>query len=211
MRRNRRVVLMDRIVPFLAALVGLVALAGAVLVQLTADARNQHVVEQLQELRLAVDFLTQRADALAAADQSLADGAGVDDGAAEALLALQDRIIALETELQARPAVAVADSETTGAFSATAGGDPTAVDPSWPTEDCIPLGTRFIASTGDSMAICQTPVVVKVSAISGDNVMIDGTGVITETAFKPIPGTNCRVTVLSADAEGFAELRVSCS
>lgn len=211
MRRNRRVALMDRIVPFLAALVGLVALAGSVLVQATADARNQRIAEQLQELRLAVDFLTQRADALAAADQELAEGAGAGDGAAEALLALQDRISALEAELQARPAVAVADSETTGAFSATPDGSPAAVDPSWPTQDCIPLGTRFIATTGDSMAICQTPVVVKVSAISGDNVMVDGTGVITETAFKPIPGTNCRLTVLSADAEGFAELRVSCS
>ena len=199
---------MDRVVPFLAALVGLVALAGAVLVQSTADARHERLTAELADLRLAVDFLTQRTDLVASA---LAPEAVPDDGTAEALLALQARIDALESELASRPAVAVASTETAGAFAVNADGTAAEIDPSWPTEDCIPLGTRFIASTGDSLAICQTPVVVKVSAITDDNVMIEDTGVINETAFKPIPGTNCRLTVLSADAEGFAELRVACN
>ena len=71
------------------------------------------------------------------------------------------------------------------------------------------MGTRFMASTGDEMAICQTPVKIRVSAITDDNVLIDGTGVITETAFKPLL-TNCMLTVFSADGAGFAEMRVSC-
>jgi hypothetical protein len=208
LRRNRRLVVMDRVVPFLAALVGLVALAGAVVVQATGDARHERLSAELTDLRLAVDLLAQRTDLMASSDT--VEGAP-DDGTAEALLALQARIDALETELAKRPAVAVASTETTGAFSASADGTAAEIDPSWPTEDCIPLGTRFVASTGDSLAICQTPVVVKVSAITDDNVMVEDTGVISETAFKPIPGTNCRLTVLDADGAGFAELRVSCS
>lgn len=208
MRRNRRLVLMDRIVPFLAALVGLVALAGAVLVQATADARHEALSAELGNLRLAVDLLMQRTDLLAS---SVETGERPDDGMAQALQALQARIDTLESELANQSAVAVASTEGSGAFALNADGTAAEIDPSWPTENCIPLGTRFIASTGDDIAICQTPVVVRVSAITGDNIMVEDTGVITETAFKPIPGTNCRLTVLSAEAEGFAELRVACN
>ena len=206
MRSNRRLVLTDRVIPFLAAAVGLVALAGAVLVQVNVEARTQFVAAQLGELRTSIDQLTQQTQAL---------GAPVDDGTIDAMLALQDRMNRLEAEWAERPAVTAEAPVTTGAtnnntFSATAGGAAASIDPSWPTTDCIPMGTRFMASTGDEMAICQTPVKIKVSAITGDNVMIDGTGVITETAFRPLLGTNCTLTVFSADAEGFAEMRVSC-
>lgn len=203
MRSNRRLVLTDRLIPFLAAGVGLVALAGAVLVQLNVDARTQYVAAQMAELRTSIDQLTQQTQTLSAP---------VDDGTIDAMLALQDRMNRLEAAWDERQiATAEAPAASTGGnvFSATAGG-PTAIDPSWPTTDCIPMGTRFMASTGDEMAICQTPVKIKVSAITADNVMIDGTGVITETAFKPLLGTNCTLTVFSADVEGFAEMRVSC-
>jgi hypothetical protein len=206
LRSNRRLVLTDRLIPFLAAGVGLVALAGAVMVQFNVDARTQYVATQLAELRTSIDQLTQ---------QTQASTTPVDDGTIDAMLALQDRMNRLEAAWDERP-VATAEAPgplatgTTGnAFSATAGGS-TAIDPSWPTTDCIPMGTRFMASVGDDTAICQTPVRIKVSAITADNVMIDGTGVITETAFKPLLGTNCTLTVFSAEAEGFAEMRVSC-
>ena len=45
MRRYRRLVLMDRIIPFLSAFVGLVALGGALLVQANTNARSQFVLE----------------------------------------------------------------------------------------------------------------------------------------------------------------------
>ena len=206
MRRYRRLVLMDRIIPFLAAFVGLVALAGAVLVQANANARTQWVAEEMARLRGDVDALAARAEALAAADRELQ--AVGDDGTVEALRALQDRMNTLEAEWAARP---VATASAGGAFSSSPDGAPAEIDPSWPTDDCIPIGTRFMASTGDELAICQSPVVVKVSAVTGDNVMVDGPGVINETASKPIPGSNCSLTVFSADAEGFAEMRVSCN
>lgn len=208
MHRHRRLVVTDRVIPFLAAFVGLVALAGAVLVQLTADARTARITEEITALRAAVDALAQRTDTLATNSSAPVDN----DGTIEAMLALQDRMNRLEEEWESRAtSVAATSAPGTAAFSASADGAPAEIDPSWPTENCIPIGTRFMASSGEEIAICQSPVVVKVAAITADSVMVEGAGVINETAFKPIAGTNCQLNVFSADAEGFAELRVSCN
>jgi hypothetical protein len=215
LRRHRRLVLTDRFIPFLAAFVGLISLSGAVLVQLSADSRNQNVGTEIAALRTAVDELSKRAEGLAATDAELA--AADDDGTVDAMLALQDRMNKLEEAWEKQPittASAAGGSPlggVSGPYAPAVGSEAAAIDPSWPTENCIPLGTRFMMSVGDSVDICQTPVVVKVSAITGDNVMVDGAGVINETAFKPIIGSNCTLLVFSADAEGFAEMRVSCN
>lgn len=210
MRRSRRLIVTDRLIPFLAAFVGLVALAGAVLVQLSSNARTERMATEIAELRAAVDRLAQSSEAAALA---VVPPLPADDGTAEALLALQDRMNRLEEAWENQP-VAAATPVVAGdsaPYSAAAGGAPAAIDPSWPTDNCIPLGTRFMASAGDELAICQSPVVVKVSAITADNVMVDGPGVINETGSKPIPGSNCSLMVFSAEAEGFAEMRVSCN
>jgi type II secretory pathway pseudopilin PulG len=209
-RRHRRMVLMDRVIPFLAAVVGLLALAGAVLVQISVDTRSRETAAEVVALRESIDALTRKAAELALTDEALA--AADDDGTIEALLALQERMNALQSAWEQRAVTAstgIAGSD--GGSFASAGGAPAEIDPSWPTTDCIPLGTRFMASTGDSIAICQTPVVVKVSAITGDNVLTENAGVINETASQAIPGTNCSLMVFSAEAEGFAEMRVSCN
>ena len=65
MRRYRRLVLIDRLIPFLAAIVGLVALAGAVAVQLNTDAKTKAIGDAVAELRTSVDALGQRAEAVA--------------------------------------------------------------------------------------------------------------------------------------------------
>lgn len=207
MRRYRRMVLIDRIVPFLAALVGLVALAGAVVVELNAQQRAVLVSRELTRIRLIIDRLSQRAETLAAA---------VDDGTAEGLLALQDRMNSLEEEWSGRQAAApngaapALGGAAGTAETAIAEGAPAAIDPNLPTEDCIPLGTRFMAVTGESYAICQSPAVIRVNGITGDNVVVEGAGVITETGFANLAGTTCTLMVFSADIEGFAEMRVNC-
>lgn len=206
MRRNRRLVLTDRIIPFLAAFVGLVALGGAVVVQLNANARTQWVAEEIASLRADIETLAARATDLDAAERDRAIEQS--NGTVEALLALQDRMNALETEWADRP---VATAASGGVFSASPDGAPSDIDPDWPTDDCIPIGTRFMASIGDELAICQSPVVVRVSAVSGDNVLIEGAGVINETASRIIPGSNCSLMVFDANEEGFAEMRVSCN
>ena len=207
MRRHRRLVLTDRIIPFLAAFVGLLALAGAVIVEIGAEQRAAQLSGELARLRLAMDLLSQRTEILAGA---------ADDGTADGLLALQDRMARLEQEWQSQPAPSVAAAppeaaaEAVAAVPATAAAAPAEVDPDLPTADCIPQGTRFMGVTGESYAICQTPAVVRVSAITGDNVVVEGAGVITETGFANLAGTTCTLMVFSADVEGFAEMRVSC-
>jgi hypothetical protein len=220
-QRHRRLVLTDRLIPFLAAFVGLIALGGAVMVQVNADARTQRMAEEMAELRQSIDELGERQAQSATAtpaqviDQRTLDAASETAEALQALEELQARLAKLEEEVASAPAVAAAGPQlpgtpASGSFAVRSDDATGAIDPSWPTENCIPLGTRFMASVGDELAICESPVVIRVRAITGDNVMMDDIGLITETAFKPIPGSNCQLTVFTADAEGFAEMRVSC-
>jgi hypothetical protein len=196
MRRYRRLVLIDRVIPFLAAFVGLVALAGSVIVQMHGTAQRARLAEEMAQLRLSVEQLTQQTGELAV---------DIDDGTAEGLLALQERMDRLEAEWETV-------EETAAAGVAAGPGDNAArvVDPSWPTEDCIPTGTRFMATAGEPIPICQTPVVINVSAITDETVLVDGAGTIVENGFGVLPGTDCTVTAFSADIQGFAELRVNC-
>lgn len=195
---------MDRAIPFLAALVGLIALGGAVLVEFNAQQRAEVMSEELARIRLDIERLTQGAQALIGA---------ADNGTAEALLALQDRLSSLEKQWQERPATAAitAPSAAAAADESPAPAPTAAVDPDLPTQDCIPPGTRFMAVTGESYPICQTPAVVRVNGITADNVVVEGAGVITETGFGNLSGTTCTLLVFSADIEGFAEMRVTCT
>lgn len=201
MRRYRRLVLIDRLIPFLAAIVGLVALAGAVAVQLNTDAKTKAVTEAVVALRASVDELGKRAETAAAP---------VDDGTAAGLLALQDRMVKLEGEwTEQKTAAAAAPAAVPGA--ADAGTETAEIDPNLPTTDCIPLGTRFMVTPGESYPLCQSKAVVKTGTITADTVTMDGVGTVVETGFGTIAGTTCTVMVFSADEAGFAEVRVTCT
>ena len=57
MRSHRRLVVTERVIPFLAAAVGLLALAGAVIVQVDARQRAEQVSQELARIRLSLDLL----------------------------------------------------------------------------------------------------------------------------------------------------------
>lgn len=194
MHADRRLVLTDRIIPFLAALVGLVALAAAVVVHQAAMTGNRALGEELARLRQEIVVLNQRNEALS----TRIDQTG-DDGAGPALLALQERIAALE-----------AAGGPLAAPAPLAVGQPAAIDPNLPTEDCIPQGTRFMVALGDSFPICQSEVVVTASAISAELVALDNGASLVMGTPAPLPGGACTASLLSADNAGFAELRVDC-
>lgn len=205
MRRYRRLVLIDRLIPFLAAIVGLVALAGAVAVQLNTDAKTKAIGDAVAELRTSVDALGQRAEAAATP---------ADDGTAAALLALQDRMVKLEGEWSTQQAAVTAAAQAAPASlapGATVLTETAAADPNLPTTDCIPLGTRFMVTPGETYPICQSKAVIRTGLITADTVSIDGIGQIVETGFGAIAGTSCTVMVFSADEAGFAEMRVTCT
>lgn len=201
MRRYRRLVLIDRVIPFLAAIVGLVALAGAVAVQLNADAKTSAVTAAMVELRSSVDALGKQTGALPAP---------ANDGTAAGLLALQDRMNRLEAEWGAQK-TALATSPVAAPTTTETATTTAEVDPSLPTTDCIPLGTRFMVTPNDTFPLCQSKAVVKTGAITGDTVYVDGPGSVVETGFGSLPGTNCTIMVFSADEAGFGEVRVTCT
>jgi len=209
MRRYRRLVVIDRLIPFLAAIVGLIALAGAVAVQVNTDAKTAAVTAAIAELRGSVDAVGKQADALANAGR---------EGVAETLSSLADRMERLEgewteqkTALAATPAPLPQSSDQATASPAAAGVATAAVDPSLPTTDCIPLGTRFMVTPNDSFPMCQSKAVVKTGAITSDTVYVEGTGPVVETGFGNLPGTSCTIMVFSADEAGFGEVRVTCT
>jgi hypothetical protein len=197
LRRNRRMVLIDRLIPFLAALVGLVALAGAVVVQTNVTNQNSAIAAELARTRMALDLVVQRNENLSIRLDGLGEPAG--DGTAEALLALQDRMNKLEEAGTAAPL-------------ATSPGDTAnrPVDPSLPTSDCIPQGTRFMVTTDDGYPICQSQHTIKAEAITAEMVALDNGVMLVPGTSSPLPGGDCTANLLTTDAAGFAELRVDC-
>lgn len=209
MRRYRRLVLIDRVIPFLAAFVGLIALAGAVTAQMSAESRTQAVSAEIASVKASIDQLVQGTAVLPAP-------AAADDGTAAGLLALQDRMNKLETDWQAQKQLAASLPAAPAAVDPAAA--PTdqppqqaAIDPKLPTTDCIPLGTRFMVTPNETYPLCQSKQKVQVGMITGDTVEVIGAGSIVETGFGALAGSTCTVMVFSADAAGFAEMRVSCT
>ena len=208
MRRYRRLVLIDRVIPFLAAFVGLIALAGAVTAQLSSEARTQAVAAEIAAVKASIDALVQGTASLPAPE--------ADDGTAEGLLALQDRMDRLETDWQARKETALTlPAVPAPADPAAAPADQpapvAAIDPNLPTTDCIPLGTRFMVTPNETYPLCQSRQTVQVGLITGDSVDVVGAGTIVETGFGALANSTCTIMVFSADAAGFAEMRVNCT
>ena len=201
MRRNRRMVLIERLIPFLAALVGLVALAGAVVVQTNVTAQTDAVRAELAATRQAMDAVVQRTEHLS----TRLDAAGepASDGTAEALLALQDRMVKLEEAAQAAP-LATPAPLTTGSQADRP------IDPNLPTADCIPQGTRFMVTMDSENPICQSKMIITAAAITGEMVALDNGVTLVLGTPSPLPGGECTASLLSTDAAGFAELRVDC-
>ena len=229
MYRYRRLVLIDRLIPFLATGVGLVALLAVVAMQVEGTGRTAAFDAEVAAAREAIASAT----AGLAATPAQPDTQGAP--AADAVAALDERVARLEADLadakaqlasatttapaaRTLPADVAVATDSTDAFdesvppatdAATAA--VAATDPNLPTTDCIPLGTRFMATPNESYPICQSKTVIKVGSISSDTVDVTGAGPIPATGFANLPGTTCTVMVFSADAEGFAEMRVTCS
>jgi len=219
---------MDRVISLLAALVGLIALGGAILVHTNADTQRREMATEIAQLKTSIALTAGQSQPAASPTPAAVQSKPTsDDGVAGALLALQDRIAVLErttrdqsVELEAarakladmasapaaaaEPVTAVATA-TPPASSAT----PAAVVADGPTKDCIPLGTRFMASAGDSFPICKTKVVVKVASVDDGLATITGAGDVAAGSIGQLD-KGCTISVFSADTSGYAEMRVTC-
>lgn len=223
---------MDRIISLLAAFVGLIALGGAILVHTNGDAQRQEMATEIAQLKASLALMGQATPGTSV--QTAAPAAKADDGIADALLALQDRIAVLEqttrtqaselqdaqariTALPSQQQTQVAAIDPTAlpapatASSAPAGATPAAIASDGPTKDCIPLGTRFMGAAGDSFPICKTKMVIKVVGVSDGLATIGGAGDVAQGGTGNLD-KGCNVAVFSADlASGYAEMRVTCT
>lgn len=220
---------MDRVISLLAALVGLIALAGAVLVATNGDLERRELATQIAQLKTGMALTNQRApDAI----PSSASAPAIDD-MASSIKQLEARIGTLEatiasqaSALAAAPAPSSAPVAAPSSASASAdensvamlqpsempsqAANPAALSADGPTKDCIPLGTRFMAKAGDNFPICKTKVVVKVAGVSDGLATLIGAGDIAAGATVPLSVAGCQAMVISADLSGYAELRVTC-
>jgi hypothetical protein len=222
---------MDRIISLLAALVGLIALGGAILVHTNGDAQRQQMATEIAQLKASLALMGQPTPGTSV--QTAVPAAKGDDGVADALLALQDRIAVLEqtaktqasdleaaraqiASLPSQPPAQVAAVDPSALSSAAVSSDPSGAAPSavvadGPTKDCIPLGTRFMGAAGDSFPICKTKMVIKVVGVSDGLATIGGAGDVAQGGTGNLD-KGCNVAVFSADlASGYAEMRVTCS
>ncbi len=220
---------MDRLIALLAALVGLIALGGALLVHNSANAVMSRQAAEIAGLKAALNGALSAAPvAIPAGVESAPTPSVAESATTEAVAALERRIASLEqtsntqaielaaarAALDARaglpaeqPVTAVAAVEPAPSASSST---PAAYTEDGPTADCIPLGTRFMAQTGDSFPICKTRVVIDVTAVSDGSTIVDGAGPIAAGGFGNLPVQGCTVMVFTADTSGFAEMRVSC-
>ena len=215
---------MDRLIALLAALVGLIALGGALLVHNSATATMQR---QATEIAALQDALKSAPASAPPAEQSVPATTVVPDSkTADTVAALERRVASLEqtantqaielaaarAALDARAALPAASpvTEVAATEPPPSSANPAAFSPDGPTTDCIPLGTRFMAQSGDSFPICKTTAVVSVSAVSEGSAIVEGAGAVAAGGFANLGVQGCTIMVFTADVSGFAEMRVSC-
>lgn len=190
----------DLILPAMAAVVGLLALGGAIIVDQSGRERDALLREEIAELREALQLSSQIIvrNAPATAEQAARAVVSEQMAAAQARLeAIESEIAGLGEAMSAMPA-----------GGAAAGSGAAALD--GPTEDCIPLQTRFMVTSGDSYSICRTPVVVDVVDVTSESVILEGVEPIYSGGFTRLGVANCTAMVFSAGVEGYAEMRVAC-
>jgi hypothetical protein len=198
---------MDRLIALLAALVALIGLGGALLVHNNATAVMTRQAAEIAQLKASLTLINQQSTTRPSSEPP------ADDGTADALLALQTRIVSLEqaAAAQAAPEAAAAAPVTEIAATQPDSSDsPAALSDDGPTTDCIPLGTRFMAQSGDSFPICKTKVVVEISQVTDGSALVAGAGPVAAGGFASLPQQGCTIMVFTADIAGFAEMRVSC-
>jgi hypothetical protein len=191
------------LVLYLSALLAMLAVGLTLYLEMQRRDRDDLIARELLSLREAVEAL----EAQPAAPPADAGPQPLDfptnDGTIDAILALQARINALEQAAQN----AQASSLPTPSPITTSRTQ--LLDE--PTTDCIPIETRFVALTGEPYPICRTPEVIKLTNITADSVTTDNGANVVEGGFTRLAFGNCTLLVISADVEGFAEMRVTCS
>jgi hypothetical protein len=185
------------ILSFVVGLVGIAALGATAWVYAETQREIIRMSTDIAQIRLSLELFGQRS--------GTAPVATGDEG----LLDLSNRLAILEQSWRgSAPAAASAPSalptlpgETAASGAVASGGD------------CLPTGTRFMVSAGDSYPVCGTTGSVAVASVDDGFITLGDGTVIAQGGTVGLPGTQCMVGLLPSDGggiSGYAEIRVVC-
>lgn len=187
------------ILSFVVGLVGIAAIGAAAWVYVETQRDITRISTDIAQIRLSLELYGQMDTAPAAAT---AGDAG--------LLDLSNRIAILEQNWRNSiftPGDATVQSTPTTGFT------PPPTRPVASDGDCLPTGTRFLVTSGDSYPVCGVAGSVEIGAVdNGFLSLADGT-IIASGGNIGLPGTACMIGVVSAGEDGmtgFAEIRITC-
>jgi hypothetical protein len=186
---RRRRIAPGTLLGLVAGLVGLAALGASAWVYAQTQRDIVRLSTELAQVRLSLELFGRQQGT-----PSGTDNASLED--------LTNRLTILEDNWR-EPAAAPALPETPEAASAGAAS----------AGDCLPTGTRFLVTAGDSYPICGIAGSIAIGSVdNGFLSLADGT-IIASGGTIAMPGTSCMIGVVSAGEDGmtgFAEIRVSC-
>jgi hypothetical protein len=189
----RRRLPLANVLSFVVGLVGIAAIGAATWVYVETQRDIDRISTDIAQIRLSLELfgqMNQARDVTAGGDAGLVD--------------LANRIAILEQSWRGAEGTA-ADP----ALATTAAPTPPAASAG----DCLPTGTRFLVTSGDSYPVCGIAANVEIGAVdNGFLSLADGT-IIASGGNIGLPGTNCMIGVVSAGEDGmtgFAEIRVTC-
>jgi hypothetical protein len=189
--------LISRLFIFVVGLVAVAAIAATAWVYAETQRDIVRISTDIAQIKLSLELYGR---------QSPGDAAPA--ASSDQLLDLSNRIAILEQNWRDQPPSS-ADADTSRVPALPADGAATG----GPQSDCMPAGTRFLASAGDSYPICGTPGVVDVTTVEASHVTFTDGTIVPAGGSAILKGTNCTLAVVSSGADGmtgYAELRVGC-
>lgn len=197
--RTRRPLPLSNILSFVVGLVGIAALGATAWLYTETQREIVRLSTDIAQIRLSLELYGQRQPVAAAATTG-----------GESLLDLSNRLAILEQSWR-------------GTASATPAATPSAL-PALPGEaapagavatggDCLPPGTRFMVSAGDSYPVCGTAGSVDIAGVDDGFITLGDGTVIAQGGTVGLPGTQCMVGLMPSDGggiSGYAEIRVVC-
>lgn len=192
-RPVRRGLPLASVLSFVVGLVGVAALGASAWVYSETQRDVLRLSTEMAQFRVSLELFARQQGT-----PSATDNAGLQD--------LSNRLGILEESWRNAPAQSAGS-----ALPATPTAPVTATAASG--GDCLPTGTRFLVTAGDTYPVCGFDGKVEIGGVdNGFMSLSDGT-VIAAGGNIPLPNSACMIGVVSAGEggmTGFAEIRVTC-
>lgn len=194
--RRRGGLRLTNLLSFVVGLVGVAALGASAWVYVETQRDVARLSTAIAELRIGMELFGRQQGTPSGTD-------------AASLLDLSNRLSILEETWRSGTSSATAEPATPPATALPATPDATAASDG----DCLPTGTRFLVSAGDSYPVCGIAATVDIGAVDNGFISLGDGTVIAAGGNIGLPGTACMIGVVSAGEDGmtgFAEIRVTC-